>query len=144
MIVLDTDHLSVLFFEQRHPGRDDLSSRLLAAQDDVAATVISLEEQMRGWLAAIKRRAIEKQVDVYPRLTQLVDYYSEWNILPFDEKAVSILRRLRGEKIRIGPQDLKIGSICLVHDALLLSANLVDFERVPGLRVEDWLHSKPR
>ena len=35
--------------------------------------------------------------------------------------------------------DLKIAAICLVHDALLLTRNLVDFEKVPGLRVENWL-----
>jgi tRNA(fMet)-specific endonuclease VapC len=35
--------------------------------------------------------------------------------------------------------DLKIAAICLAHDALLLTRNLVDFRRVPGLRVEDWL-----
>jgi predicted nucleic acid-binding protein len=34
---------------------------------------------------------------------------------------------------------LKIASIALEADAVLLSANLRDFERVPGLRVENWL-----
>jgi tRNA(fMet)-specific endonuclease VapC len=34
---------------------------------------------------------------------------------------------------------LKIAATALVHDALLLSANLRDFERVPGLRIENWL-----
>jgi predicted nucleic acid-binding protein len=34
---------------------------------------------------------------------------------------------------------LKIGSIALEAGALLLSANLRDFENVPGLRVENWL-----
>jgi predicted nucleic acid-binding protein len=35
--------------------------------------------------------------------------------------------------------DLKIASIALVRDATLLSANLRDFEQVPGLHVEDWI-----
>ena len=35
--------------------------------------------------------------------------------------------------------DLKIASICLVHDGLLLTRNLSDFAKVPGLRVENWL-----
>jgi tRNA(fMet)-specific endonuclease VapC len=35
--------------------------------------------------------------------------------------------------------DLKIAATALVNDALLLSANRRDFERVPGLRVENWL-----
>ena len=35
--------------------------------------------------------------------------------------------------------DLKIASICIAHDALLLTRNLVDFEKVPRLKVENWL-----
>jgi tRNA(fMet)-specific endonuclease VapC len=35
--------------------------------------------------------------------------------------------------------DLKIAAIALVNQALLLSANLRDFEKVPQLRVENWL-----
>ena len=34
---------------------------------------------------------------------------------------------------------LKIAATALVNNALLLSANQRDFERVPGLRVENWL-----
>lgn len=40
---------------------------------------------------------------------------------------------------RVGAMDLKIASICLAHDCLLLSRNLVDFAKVPGLRVGNWL-----
>jgi predicted nucleic acid-binding protein len=35
--------------------------------------------------------------------------------------------------------DLKIACIALEHDATLLSRNAVDLEKVPGLRVENWL-----
>jgi tRNA(fMet)-specific endonuclease VapC len=34
--------------------------------------------------------------------------------------------------------DLKIAATALANQALLLSANRSDFERVPGLRVENW------
>ena len=45
----------------------------------------------------------------------------------------------RQRRIRIGTQDLKIAAISRVHDALLLSTNVRDFGRVPGLRVESWI-----
>jgi len=35
--------------------------------------------------------------------------------------------------------DLKIASICLANGATLLSRNIVDFNNVPRLHVEDWL-----
>ena len=47
--------------------------------------------------------------------------------------------RLESQHVRVGTMDLKIASICLAHDALLLSRNLVDFEKVPELRVANWL-----
>ncbi len=34
--------------------------------------------------------------------------------------------------------DLKIAAIVLTHDATLLSKNLSDFRKVPGLKVADW------
>jgi hypothetical protein len=38
---------------------------------------------------------------------------------------------------------LKIASIALANDSLLFSANLVDLQKVPGLKVEDWLYTSP-
>ena len=49
------------------------------------------------------------------------------------------LRRLRDQRIRIGTHDLKIASIVLAHDATLLTRNTVDFAKVPGLRIQNWL-----
>jgi tRNA(fMet)-specific endonuclease VapC len=43
------------------------------------------------------------------------------------------------KQVRIGSQDLKIAAIALAQGALLLSANLRDFRKVPGLQVENWL-----
>ena len=41
--------------------------------------------------------------------------------------------------MRIGTQDLRIASVALSIDAVVLSRNLRDFRQVPGLRVENWL-----
>ena len=37
--------------------------------------------------------------------------------------------------------DLKIAATVLVNRCMLQSANLKDFERVPGLKVENWIES---
>ena len=41
-------------------------------------------------------------------------------------------------RLHVGAMDLKIAAITLSQNGLLLSRNLKDFSRVPGLRVEDW------
>ena len=47
-------------------------------------------------------------------------------------------QRHRRARIRIGTMDLKIDAIALATGATLLSRNRADFEKVPGLTVEDW------
>jgi hypothetical protein len=54
MIILDTDHLTLLRYEE-NPKCEILSGRLKASQQRLALTVISWEEQVRGWLAEINR-----------------------------------------------------------------------------------------
>ncbi len=140
MIVLDTDHLSELQRTGSISGTR-LRDRLEAtAGDDVVITIITVEEQLRGRLAQVhRRRSAFDEVPSYSLLLSLIDSYAEWSILPFDEPSARQWDLLRKRKIRIGTMDLKIASIVLVRGALLLSANLRDFQKVPGLRVEDWL-----
>jgi tRNA(fMet)-specific endonuclease VapC len=140
MILLDTDHVTVLQYTE-DPRCVDLKARLNASSDERhATTVITVEEQTRGWLAEINRhREFSKQVRPYGRLLRLMEFFAEWEVIAFDERAAREADRLRKQRVRIGTQDLKIASIARVHDALLLSANLQHFEKVPGLNVENWL-----
>jgi tRNA(fMet)-specific endonuclease VapC len=140
MIILDTDHLTIL--HRRNDSRyTTLSANMNRSTDQgFFTTSVSIEEQMRGWLAAIRRaRKVHDQVLYYTRLTGLIEFFNDWDILPFNQAAADRFEALRKQRIRVGTQDLKIASIALETDALLLSANLRDFERVPGLRVENWL-----
>ncbi|MFL5244241.1 MAG: type II toxin-antitoxin system VapC family toxin [Gemmataceae bacterium] len=140
MILLDTDHLSVLWFA-RDRQNSNLGNRLVDSADKrIATTVVTLEETLRGWLAEINRlREFDKQITVYEKLVQAVERFGRWEIVAFDRPAVETLLTLVQLRVRIGVMDLKIASIALVHNALLLTANLKDFRRVPGLRVENWL-----
>lgn len=96
---------------------------------------------MRGWLAGIRRaRDVVDQVRPYDQLINLVRFFQAWEMLRFDENAAQRFGKLRRQRIRIGTQDLKIASVALEHNATLLSANVRDFGRVPGLRVENWLN----
>ena len=111
-----------------------------AAAEPIACTIVSVEEVLRGWLAIIHRlRTVHQQRPAYARLGQLLQVLSEWEIVPFDARAADQVAELRRQRIRIGTMDVKIASIALVDDALLVTGNLRDFSKVPGLRCEDWL-----
>jgi tRNA(fMet)-specific endonuclease VapC len=45
---------------------------------------------------------------------------------------------LRKAGAMIGPHDLWLAATCLAHGLIMVSANLREFERVPGLEVEQW------
>ncbi|HEX5472807.1 MAG TPA: type II toxin-antitoxin system VapC family toxin [Lacipirellulaceae bacterium] len=83
-------------------------------------------------------RSLTKQVDAYRRLRSHLDNYRQIPVLDFDTVAAEIYERLRRSRVRIGAMDLKIAAIVISLDATLLSRNRVDFEKVPGLKVEDW------
>jgi tRNA(fMet)-specific endonuclease VapC len=140
MIVLDTSYVS-LFQYPEDARANSLRERLLASPDrDIVTTAITTEEQMRGWLSAIHGQPdVTRQVTYYERLVGLFRFFADWRILPFDDLAANQFQSLRAQRVRIATMDLKIVSIVLVHDATLLSSNLRDFERVPDLRVEDWI-----
>ena len=140
MIVLDTSYLSLFQFPDA-PATSSLFERLVALPDhEIVTTAISVEEQMRGWLSAIHGQSeVSRQVPFYDRLVGLFRFFADWRILPFDDAGASRFKMLREQRIRIATMDLKIASIVLVHGATLLSSNLRDFEKVPGLQVEDWL-----
>jgi len=59
-------------------------------------------------------------------------------LIAFDLAAVAIVRQLQLQRIRIGTMDLKIASIALAQEASLLTRNVADFQKVPGLHIEDW------
>jgi tRNA(fMet)-specific endonuclease VapC len=138
VIILDTDMLSIV---QRGRGTafEILSARLAQESSPIFATIVSFEEQMRGWLAQIARaRSMESQISAYSRLHMLVNDYMEYTILDFDIDAAHVFARLRKARIRIGTMDLRIAAIALANSAMLVSRNLNDFEKVPGLDVQDW------
>jgi tRNA(fMet)-specific endonuclease VapC len=140
MILLDTDHISLLQHRDS-PQAEGLRQRVLALPThDVAVTAATLEEQARSWISLIGRYSdVRQQVAYYERFVAMFRFFAAWQVLPFDERAAEEFRRLRSERVRIGSTDLKIAAITLVHGATLVSGNLRDFDKVPGLRVENWL-----
>ena len=138
MFILDTDHLSIA--DQDTLEGFNLGRRLaLVPPELVFVTVVTYEEQMRGWLSYIARaNTVEQQVQAYRKLRLFIERYREIALLDYGDQAAQRVEQLRQARVRIGIMDLKIAAIALANDATLLTRNLSDFSKVPGLRVEDW------
>jgi tRNA(fMet)-specific endonuclease VapC len=133
--VLDTDTTSAV--QRKHPT---LRRRLAEAEPGtVATTVVTFFEQMRGRLAAVNRASgVASLQSAFALLSETKQYFCENEVLPFDTASAGIVRLLAAQRLRIGTQDLGIAAITIASDAILITSNRRDFERVPGLRVEDW------
>lgn len=139
MIILDTDCVSLLQRENILLGSRLQESLDKFPVDEIFTTIISFEEQMRGWLAFIaKSRSAEQQVFAYGRLHSALNDYKNANVLDFDESAAQVFHELKSQKLRVGTMDLKIAAIAIANNAILISRNLADFEQIPNLTVQDW------
>lgn len=139
MNILDTDHLSILEWQDSDEALA-LKARLAACSPyELATTVISYEESIRGWMSVLAHaRTVKEQIDAYGRLQRQLQLFCATPILPFDEHAAVEFQRLRKELRRLATMDLKIAAITLAQGATLLSRNLRDFSQVAGLDVQDW------
>jgi tRNA(fMet)-specific endonuclease VapC len=134
--ILDTDHVSL--FQRRDPivtpKIQSTSPALLAI------TVVTYEEQIRGRLKVISRSSsdIDQLIFGYRKLNETLNFYRTRTVLEFNASAAVPFRELLRQKIRIGTQDLRIAAIALAIDGTVVTRNQRDFQRVPGLRTEDW------
>ena len=139
MLVLDTDHI-VEYQKGTSAEAVRLKERLDGTSEPYATTIVTVEEIMRGWMAAVRRtNDPHHQINAYRKLRQLFRFFAVWNVLDWDEAAADEFQRLRLMKTQVGTMDLKIASVVLARGGKLLSRNSSDFERVPGLVMEDWL-----
>ncbi len=133
--VLDTDHLSL--FHRGFPGiRDRLD---LLSPDQIAITIITAEEQLRGRLAQISKASTsEDRIKKYLWLQETLVSLNNLPILQSSIAAEQKVEEFRRLKIRVGTQDLRIAAITLAHNGILVTRNLKDFSQIPGLTVENW------
>jgi tRNA(fMet)-specific endonuclease VapC len=133
--ILDTDTLSLV--QRRNEVVMNRLNSLPAPQ--AATTIVTVEEQMRGWVAKIKKeKRLERLILIYESFQTVVLAYSQVPILPFDDKAVYHFQKLRYLQTRLGLRDLRIAAIALAFNGVLVTANVRHFRQIPGLAIEDW------
>ena len=102
-------------------------------------SVVSFQEQVLGANLYISRAKTNASVlQGYKLLGWILNTYSQSQILNFDQAEIAKYDLLAAQKIRIGTMDLRIAATALVHNLTVLTRNLRDFSKVPGLVAEDW------
>jgi tRNA(fMet)-specific endonuclease VapC len=134
--ILDTN---IVTFSQH--GNPHIAQRAkVVGITNIFITTVTLEEQLKGRLAAISRCATKRELLPIAHQNLLITqrYFCNMNLLDFHESACECFKKLRQQKINIGTQDLRIAAIALVNDAILVTQNYKDFIKVPDLKMEDW------
>jgi tRNA(fMet)-specific endonuclease VapC len=137
--LLDTDHLSIL---QRQSGPEFAALAAHIANHpatDLALSVVSFHEQVLGCHAYLNRaRRAADLVRGYDLLGRVLRDFSVAQVLPFDAAAATVFDGLVAQRIKLATMDLRIAAVALAQNLTLLTRNVQDFGKVPGLATQDW------
>ena len=132
--LFDTDHI-VAFLRNHSSIRSRIES--LPDEAELYISVITAAELFYGAYGA---RETSRRVEEVKRFLTDVD------VLGLDLEGAEIYGRLKAElKTRgqlIPDNDLYIASVAVRHSLILLTGNTRHYERLPDLRVENWLRSR--
>jgi tRNA(fMet)-specific endonuclease VapC len=132
---LDTDTTTLLL-----RGHERVCQRVSQVEaEELAVTIVTVEEILTGWYSQIRRAKKDAHLlRAYAALQQAVEFFARIRILPMDQEALQQFHDFRAGKYGLGTNDLKIAAIVMRFGATLISRNLRDFKRLPGLQFEDW------
>jgi len=130
MYLLDTNHC-IFLINHKYP---QVGRRL--ARQKVGAVAVSTITTAELW------HGVENSARKEQNQAALGKFLLPLEVLPFDEKAAQAYGNIRCQLERmgkvIGAMDLLIAAHAVSSGAVLVSQNLREFQRVPGLKLEDW------
>ena len=85
----------------------------------------------------------EKSAKRFDNLAAIAQFAGRLEVLSFGDRAAAHYGQLRAELERAGtpcgPHDMQIGAHARSEGLILVTNNMREFTRMPGLRVENWL-----
>ncbi|NJO59208.1 MAG: type II toxin-antitoxin system VapC family toxin [Richelia sp. RM2_1_2] len=135
--ILDTDHASLFL-----AGNKSIIAQVAKHSNDVAITVITVQEVFNGWAGKLNDPAQQVNlVHLYTNLWKTTEFFKVITVLNFEEDAENTYQALRQNKAlakkRI-EKDLRIASIALAQNATIVTRNYKDFSQIPNLNIENW------
>jgi tRNA(fMet)-specific endonuclease VapC len=127
---LDTNILSDLV---RNPGGRVATQISRAGEDRVCTSIVVAAELRYG---AIKSNSakIAERIDLILSALEILPLE-----IPADREYAAVRHHLTRQGTPIGPNDLLIAAHALALDLTVVTGNVREFSRVPGLKVENWL-----
>lgn len=134
MYLLDTDILSNLI--KRAPSTDLIAKLASIPPEEQFTSSITAGELLYG---ALRLGASGSRL-----LNQIEQrILSNLAVLPFDVAAARSYGRLRADVERrgasVGDADLRIAAIAHARELTVVTGNVREFARIPGIQVENWL-----
>jgi tRNA(fMet)-specific endonuclease VapC len=116
LIISDTNILSWLQ-QNAQPATDRIIAKLqVISANGKWTTVVTFQEQTKGWLAAIHHAKTDSQLlRSYQALFELVKSFRTLNGLSFDEYALMVFGDLKSKRLGVGTLDLRIAAIALAR-----------------------------
>jgi tRNA(fMet)-specific endonuclease VapC len=106
----------------------------LRAEDRLCMSFVTWAELLKGAERSTRKQEVLKRLDVLARQVQVIYPNSSAICRAYAEQFM----RLKEAGTPIGANDLWIACHALAEDATLVTHNTREFERVGGLRIEDW------
>ncbi len=137
MYLLDTDILSLAF-----RGHRQISERiLLTSPADICTSSISAEEMLQGLLAEINRSRTSLTIGMgvpSAALVKALEDLARIRVVAYSDEAERLYRSFPASVKRIGGMDCRIAAHALTGGLTVVTRNTQDFERIPGVKIEDW------
>jgi tRNA(fMet)-specific endonuclease VapC len=135
LYILDTDTLTLLNWND--PAV--LRNCVLHIHDEIATTIISVEEQLSGWHRALRQvKSTSQLTAIYERMSDSVRSLRLLSIHSFSPAAAQRYDQLQALKLGIKKMDLRIAAVTLERQGVLVTRNKRDFQRIPSLAIIDW------
>lgn len=133
--ILDSNTLSLLKY-----GHTVLVQQLrLHEKETLSVTCVSVEEVLGGWYKRFRQARNNKETAVVSvNMAKAVMLLKKFHVWPDTESSLNEADRLVKARLNIGKMDIRIATIALELDATVVTNNIRDFSRVPGLKVVDW------
>jgi tRNA(fMet)-specific endonuclease VapC len=138
MLLLDTNILTAMY-----SGNAKVLTALDRSEDpDVATTIVNKVELLKGRMDFLLKA--ESGVEILRAQAWFQEterLLQEIPVVTFDSRAAELFDQLsqRSALRKIGRADLLIGTIALVNRATIVTRNLKDFQRIPGLKLVNWM-----